>query len=224
MASTAAGVFEANRDDVKRLSDIHTILTGSDRGRRRNVSVLNKASVLFVTACWESYVEDLLMEAVGHVVIWAPNVGALPPSLSAAVRTRLAKRVSQGKVPVAELTAWDGNGASWRATALAYARELFIVGWNTPSTANVISKFNGALGIPDLSSSWYWPGMSSAKAGQKLDRCIETRGNIAHRVHHHSAVHKNWTKGHLDHVARLMEKTDTAVGTAVQGLTGTPPW
>jgi hypothetical protein len=209
---------------VSRLAEIHTKLTGSERGRRRNVAVLNKASIIFVTACWESYVEDVLMEGIGRVVAWAPGTAALTSDFRDGVKKRLTKYVGQGKAPASDLACWNTDAPGWKPLALTYGKLIFLEKFHTPSTENVNEKFRAALAIADLSASWHWKAMSRAMAEAKLDRYIGIRGDIAHRVHHDRPVHKSWPTAYLDHVARLVDKSDATVRAGVLATTGTAPW
>lgn len=58
MPSNSKSTFEINKADIEKLWEIHKEIGGEGRGRRRGVEVLNRSVIIFVTACWESYIED----------------------------------------------------------------------------------------------------------------------------------------------------------------------
>jgi hypothetical protein len=60
--------FAANRRDFDRLAEIHDDLAGTGPGRKHGVEVINKAGVVFVAACWESFIEDLAKEASDFLI------------------------------------------------------------------------------------------------------------------------------------------------------------
>ena len=60
--------FEKNvEDDIQRLWEIHEEVAGPGRGRKHGVEVLNRAALVFISASWEAYVEDLAIEA--HAIL-----------------------------------------------------------------------------------------------------------------------------------------------------------
>lgn len=63
MPSKSKQTFETNKADIEQLWQIHQDYAGEGRGRKRGVEVLNRSAIIFVTACWESYIEDLAVEA-----------------------------------------------------------------------------------------------------------------------------------------------------------------
>ncbi len=68
MPSQAKLNFDGNRKDVEQFWDIHERAVGSGPGRKHKVEVLNRAVIVFVCACWEAYVEDVLRDALNVMV------------------------------------------------------------------------------------------------------------------------------------------------------------
>lgn len=174
--------------------------------------------MIFVTACWESFVEDLLVEAFDHLVAHAAGHAQLSGPAQTAIRKRI-----MNKSPV-DLPVWDGDALGWRALATKWMKDVYIDRWHTPKSANIDNNYKDVLDLADLSASWSWQRMSAVRARKKLDDFIMIRGNIAHRVHHHHAVHKSWPSAYLDHVSRLEMKTDETVRVHLEGLLGATPW
>lgn len=222
MDSAAAIAFRANAQDVSRLAAIHTTISGSNRGRKRGVSVLNRSAIVFVTACWQAYIEDVLQEAVRATVLHANSQAHVTPEIC-----RIAgKEITAGGV-AAEIACWNGATAGWQTLLtreLPHVWKEWIEPFSTPRPAKIDKRFDVLLGLANLSSNWYWAGMSAAKAGLKLEKYLSVRHDIAHRGAHRRAVHKTWPRDYLAHVERLVLKTDAKVRAAVHATVGVHPW
>ena len=81
MPSPAKIAFDENLKDVVRFCEIHADAVGEGPGRKHDVEVLNRAVIVFICACWEAYVEDLLRSSLDSLLT---HGGA-----SAAAMTRL---------------------------------------------------------------------------------------------------------------------------------------
>jgi hypothetical protein len=187
MPSTSKKAFDDNKKDIEGFWKIHEKAAGSGRGRKHKVEVLNRAVIVFVTACWEAYVEDVAHEALGHVFAAAP----VAPAAATALRAIAGNKIDR---------------------------------LNTPKTSPVTDLFKSVLGLPRIHTHWKWQRMTAKGAGEKLDEFVALRGSIAHRVGSKSPVGKNVGVKYLNHVERLVEKTDEAVAQHLKKLTGTKPW
>src|SRR5258708_11223117 len=176
MPSKARANFEANAADVGRLLEIHSDLGGDKQGRRFRLEVLNKSSIVLITAIWEAYCEDLASEAVKHIVKHAPNSTSLPKEL----KKKIAKELRDD---LNEISIWALADPGWRSvltqrlSSLAEERNRKL---NTPKAQNIIDLFNVSLGLLDVTDRWFWRGMSVAQAKAKLNRYFTLRGAIAH--------------------------------------------
>jgi hypothetical protein len=220
MASNAKSQFDEQKGDIDQLWAIHQRAAGEGPGRKHGVEVLNKAAIVFITACWESYVEDVCLEAFDFILTNATSHDCFP----ARVRTLASKAIRED---LDETKVWLLAGEGWKQILVAH-KEVVKAEWldklNTPKTAQVNGLFKKMLGLSDLSGSWSWQGMSSQDASSKLDDYIIVRGNIAHRVSHDETVYKDWGTDYLAHVVRLVNATDQAVSSHVASLTGSIPW
>jgi hypothetical protein len=70
--------------DADELDDAHTRLRTGNPGRQYGLASLNRAAVVMSVSAWESYVEELMREAVQALRPPAPPLGAWP-SLNAYV-------------------------------------------------------------------------------------------------------------------------------------------
>lgn len=216
MSTVARTSFEANAKDVGYLLDIHTLIGGTEPGRRdAALQVLNRSGIVLVSAIWEAYCEDLAAEALGHMVMHATEPSELPTSL----RRRVADELK--KDPHHE-SPWKLAGDGWRAfltERLQRLQDARNLGLNTPKADNIDGLFLKTLGLADLSEAWYWPGMSAEQAREKLDRFIVLRGDIAHRGA--AGVRRKRVTEFLNHAKRLAGKTDAKVNAFVQDACGT---
>src|SRR5690348_11459503 len=107
MASKARQAFDKNSQDIERLLEIHGLIAGNQVGRKHQVEVLNKASIVLITAIWEAYCEDIAAEGLEFLVRHAPDATALPKELQKQVARELTSDKDQ-------LAIWRLAGDGWR--------------------------------------------------------------------------------------------------------------
>jgi HEPN superfamily RiboL-PSP-like protein len=218
--SKAKAKFDQNKGDVDQLWLIHEEFAGKGSGRKYGVDVLNRAAVVFVTACWEAFVEDLATEAFDFLLNNVPNALAVPSKVRDLSTHSIFEQKDSRRV-------WDLADQGWRPFLIAHkdaVLERWIGKLNTPMSKNVNGLFKEVLGIGQMSSNWHWQGMSVHQAEEKLDDYIAIRGNIAHRTAHDETVYKDWSADYLNHVNTLVEKTETATAMHLQNVTGKKAW
>jgi hypothetical protein len=214
--SAALTRYLANRNDVERLLQIHQQLGGSGPGRKWNVEVLNKSAIVLTCAIWEAFVEDLVLETVGHLASHVPTPDALPEML----RRQVAKAL---KAELHDFAVWrlaaDGWKTEIRNNAVKHIEE--ITGkFNTPKSGNIANLYQRALGIDDVTHRWARHKMTSAQAKTRLDRFIELRGEIAHRGTAAAGVKKTQAVEFLSLVDELSLKTDSVVRSYARRVSG----
>jgi hypothetical protein len=153
MPSQARIAFENNRNDVERLMEIHGDLAGDTPGRKHGVEVLNKSAIVLMCAVWEAYCEDLVAEAVDHLVTNAKDASVLPKAL----RKTIASELESDKN---DLAAWDLAGDGWKTilrSRLVDITERRNRSLNNPKSGNIDSLFEEALGLRNVSASWHCP-------------------------------------------------------------------
>ena len=199
---------------------INAEVTGSGKGRRHKADVLNRTAIVFISACWESYVEDISMESFDFLLCNVEDPNLIPSK----VKTIAARELRNAKD---ERRIWELAGSGWKSVLTNHkdaARDVWLKDFNTPKSKQVRTLFSDLLGIADITSDWSWLDMTAETASTELDRFISIRGNIAHRVKHEETVHKNWAKGFLAHVTKLVDKTDESLHHHLLSLTATSPW
>lgn len=220
MPSDAYTRFAQSRKDILMLWHIHAEVAGSGKGRQHRVDVLNRAAIVFISACWESYVEDVAREAFDFLLEHTSTPTAFPSK----VRILAAKQLRESKD---ERRIWELAGSGWKKVLMNH-RDLVLDTWlkdfNTPKAEQVKDLFAGLLNLRDITTNWVWSGMSAEQARAKLNDYIVVRGNIAHRTKHNEVVYKNAGKDFMAHVVKLVEITDEVLAVHVQTLTNTKLW
>lgn len=220
MGSQASTRFAQSSKDILMLWHIHAEVAGRGKGGKQRADVLNRAAVIFISACWESYVEDAAREAFDCLLRYSTTPDVFPSK----VRTLASRELRESRD---ERRIWELAGSGWK-TVLADHRDVVLENWlkdfNTPKSRQVNELFAELLNLRDVTTSWTWPDMSAEQARTKLDKYVVIRGNIAHRTKHNEAVYKSAGKDFRSHVVRLVEKTDEALGTHLQELTNTSLW
>jgi RiboL-PSP-HEPN len=219
MPSLALQSFQANRKDADALVAMHATLS-IPPGTGTDLQPLNKAVVVFVCAAWESYCEDLVDEAIGHIVADCSDHTKLPEKL----RLHIAKKA---KDDLNHLSPWDLAGDGWtkliQSNASAFVKD-WTGSWHTPKPDPVDALFLGCLGVPKISNSWEWPGCKSYDAREKLKQFVKLRGDIAHRLTANAATLKQDGLDFSLHVDQLAAITDKEIGNHLVTVTGKTYW
>lgn len=220
MSSSSKQTFEVNKADIEQLWQIHQDYAGEGRGRKRGVEVLNRSAIIFVTACWESYIEDLAVEAFDFLLANATSSASIPNK----VKSLAVKDIHGGQNA---LLLWGLADAGWRAILQDHKQVVFdkwLGKFNTPKSEQVDGLYSEMLGLAGLSAHWRWKKMTSAEAVDKLDKFITIRGNIAHRIRHAQPIDKNMGARYLNHVSQIVERCEKAVSNHLYAQTGMVPW
>lgn len=182
--------------------------------------MLNRSAIIFVTACWESYIEDLAVEAFDYLLLNAQDSTVIPNKVKSLAVKGL--RENQNSLAV-----WEIADGGWRDVVTRHKTEVhktWLEKFNTPKTAQVNDLYQNMVGLNQLSSHWRWKKMTAAKAEAALDDFITIRGNIAHRIRDAKPVAKNTGTRYLKHISQIVERCESAVARHLQNLTGTSPW
>jgi hypothetical protein len=209
-----------NATDLDRLHEIHLHEAGQGAGRKYHVEVLNKAAVVFTCAAWEAFCEDLVREAIEHIVEDCSDPAKVPPLL----RTMISESIK--KEPHAH-SAWRMAGIGWRTVLRENADKAItrLTGhWNTPKAQQVQDLFKDSLGLADVTGSWHWKRNPVLRTRDTLDGFVSRRGEIAHRLQTTKAVHKWEGAAFFSHVSRLADCLDTDVGSLLASVTGKSYW
>jgi hypothetical protein len=212
--------LRTNVKSVAGLLGIHSRLTGTGPGRRRDVEVLNRAGIVLLVACWEAYIEDLAELAFDSLIGHA-KVATVFPAKVLTTASKGLKEHNDGRL------VWKLAGEGWKKVLQQHRDEILkkhIATFNTPRPAQIDGLFEELVGIRSLSSHWSWRGVSNTKAKRDLEALVTTRGDIAHRVLAAGRVLRRDVERSRGLVIRLSFLSSNTVGEFVTSRTGKRPW
>ena len=220
MCSQARLRFLENKKDIDILWNIYAEVSKTGSARKQRADVINRAAIVFISACWESYIEDVAIEAFDYLLDHASTPDVFP----AKVTTLATKELRESKD---ERRIWELAGSGWRKILKGHRdniHEKWLQDFNTPKSKQIRELLAKLIDLRDITSHWKWQEISADQACAKLDEYVKVRGNIAHRIKHDQAVYKNKAKEFLSHVVKLVDKTDEAIKNHLQALTTELPW
>ena len=212
--------LQKNLEDISKLLEIHALVASTVSGRANSLQVINKSSIVLLTACWEAFIEDLATSSFD----WLLSQCREPTSFPAKVRTRASSNIRQDKN---ELAVWELAGNGWKNVLRSHRDETIQTAtgnFNTPKTRQIDLLYESLLGLTAISSTWKWPSMTAEKSRDKLEKLVVIRGNIAHRVRHDDLVRRPELEGYMAFVSRLAVLTHHAVVKHLIAHTGQSPW
>lgn len=214
-ASHLASLID-NLTETLTLLDIHADTVGRGPGRKVGVEVLNKSAIVLVVASWEAYVEDTASSALSFLIEHASSHDAIPKNVL--------ERVGQKYQGV---NSWKLAGDGWKKCLQDNYKEVLSSTTgklNTPKPSQVDELFAKTIGLTNLSKHWKWSGRPNEKCISALERLIELRGSIAHRVKHHDKVWKKDVREAVDLVSRIAARTSNVTRDYVSKTVGEQPW
>src|SRR4030095_2966986 len=164
--------------DVERLVEIHEKLAGRSPARKHDVEVLNKSGVVLLVACWESFVEDLAIQAFDFLIEEAEKPSKFPRKVLALAVKSLREDPDHTRV-------WQLAGKGWQTVLRNHRNDVlirFTGSFNTPRPDKVDELFESVIGLRVASRGWAWKGTTRDRVCGKLNKLIDLRGEIAHRV------------------------------------------
>ena len=146
MPSKSAKTFTYNMDDVHRLVQAYEALKPTGQGKR-GLGHLTRSCIVTLCACWEQYIEDVIVESVEFIRQQAKAANDMPLK----VRKVISKRVKADKH---ELKPLELAGEGWRDMYLAFAKDA-VGSLHSPKTANVQKLLENYLGFDqEIESVW----------------------------------------------------------------------
>ena len=173
-----------------------------------------------LVACWEAFIEDLASAAFDVMLAHA----TLPTAFPADVLTRASSDLKNSQD---NREVWKLAGDGWKAVLQAHSSEVlkdYVGKLNTPKPKQVDILFSTLIGLSSMSQGWHWKRMSSNAAVDKLNRLVELRGSIAHRVAAAESVHKTTVRDHLEFIYRISVKSSNCTRAFVHAQTKQRPW
>jgi len=209
-----------NIEEVERLFDIPTQISGKGPGYKHDVQVLNKSALVLLVACWESYIEDLAQLAFETMLKNAESPNIFPKKVLTLASKKLKDDPNETKI-------WDLAGDNWKNVLSNHKSDIlkkYVTSLNTPRPEQINSLFKCLIGMNNISSFWYWRGMSNENARRKLSSMVTLRGSIAHRVATSKSVTKKYVSDHSEFIKRLVIISNNRVVTYLEKQIGKEPW
>jgi hypothetical protein len=214
------GRLVRNLQDVTRLTEIHTQLSGKSPGRKHGVEVLNKSAIVLLVACWESFIEGLATNSFDALLKRARTPQVFPNKVLALSGTELKQQPNDTAI-------WTLAGHGWRSVLQAHRDEVLerhVGKLNTPKPEQINSLFECLIGLKDVTRCWSYRRMTPNLAARKLTELVVLRGDIAHKVTTSASVQKATVKYYIDFIGRLAGLTSNRVGGFVEERTHHLPW
>lgn len=212
--------FIENPDEVKRLVDIHVKVAGNSVGRKADVEILHKSAVVLLTACWESFVESTVCAAFDFLLSRTNDANIFPKSV-------LVKAVKEIRADKDERKIWDLAGVGWKRILADYKNQILtkeIEYFHVPRATNVDELFERIIGLENMCKNWTWRGQNNQDTIKTLNKFIDLRGSIAHKIKIGQKIQKRDILYFLNFINNLAVATNNAVNDYIEKRTGTVPW
>ncbi len=113
-----------------------------------------------------------------------------------------------------------GSWSALNAVALSQAGRF-----NNPNVQNVRALFADLIGLPDVTTAWFWRNCTTARAREYLEEAMRQRHHIAHGVNPRPTIHNAYSSWLPDFFEKLGTCTDGAVRLHLVTVLGIPnPW
>ncbi len=212
--------FDENANDIHRLIDFYetaeVLCEEKLDSLPTNVDVVLKSALVLLVSFWEAYLEDIVSEAVEHLVSNLPDATNLPKDLKRHLASDLKKEPN-------ELAVWSLSGDGWRELLkkrLQGLREARNRNFNTPKSIQTGDFLEKSLGLCDVLKRWSFDKITAEDAAKKLDELIELRGQIAHRGRLNQKIDKQLVQDSLKLINNIVSKTGGAVNSHLKKHTG----
>jgi hypothetical protein len=184
-----------------------------EAGNRQPNSAYVRAALVVLCASWETYIEDVVTEAIKRITE-APDVA--PDDLPHGLRSKLVEQAKQKNG-----NPWCLAGDGWRKCA----RDLIVAEterMNTPGVDQVTNLLRLALGIDDVLGQCSWRHMAPDRIKENLGGkgsgnrenthgLIEIRGEIAHRGTTPGDLNTRGVRDWVQWVAHLADQLDDVI-------------
>lgn len=212
--------FIENREEVKRLVNIHIQVAGTTRGRKNDVQVLHKSAIVLLTACWESYIEAIVSDAFDFMLENSSSYDVFPNSV-------LIKAAKELRADKDERKIWMIADRGWRDVLVKYKQQTLkkeIDHFHVPRPSNIDELFAKIIGLENISKTWTWKGQNNADTINTLNEFVDLRGSIAHKIKVDESIQKRDVLYYLNFINSLTVVTNNTVSRYVENRVGEKPW
>ena len=211
MPSAAFGTFNYNMEDVYRLVQAYEALKPTGQGKR-GLGHLTRSSIVTLCACWEQYIEDVIIEGVGYLKDQANS----PDDLPLTVRKVISKRVRDAKH---ELKPLELAGQGWRDIYVAFAKDE-VRTLHSPKTEKIQNLISQYLGY-DHHVKEVW-----TCSKKEVDNFVKMRNEISHKGRSAGKYIRYWeVYSAIDLISETVIETDNALSDYLGEVLGDGrPW
>jgi hypothetical protein len=212
--------FLENREEVKRLLNIHIKVAGTNRGPKTEVQVLHKSAIVLLTACWESYIETIITDSFDFLLANAETPNVFPNSVLIKATKDIRSDKDERKVWLLAADGWKKVLNDYKNNVLKKEIDYFHV----PRPENIDEIFSKTIGFEKVSKQWTWKGQTNSDSIKTLNKLINLRGEIAHKIIATAKINKADVIYFLNFINNLTVCTSNAVNNYIKERVGTYPW
>lgn len=215
MPSKSFKNYHKNLKSVYRLIEAHDIVKGSDKGKKA-IDHFTKSIILMLSASWESYIEEVVLESVTFLTNKIDDPNSLPEK----VKTFFVEYVKGDNSRVLRFA-----GSGWKDLLIECATLEALGddsqgkwGLNTPKPHIINLLFEKLLGYEEpLSKDWRY-------SQDEIRKFIELRGIFAHNGRTDEYYKINIAKNLLVVVNQTVRDTDISLMEHLHYYTYKQPW
>lgn len=215
MPSKSFNNYHDNLKSVYRLFEAHDIVKGSKKGKKA-IDHFTKSIILILSASWESYIEEVIIESVTFLTKKINDPSNLPEK----VKVSFVEYVKSDSSRVLRVA-----GFGWKELLIESASVETLGddsqgkwGLNTPKPHKIDTLFRNLLGYEEpLSKDWRY-------SQDEIRKFIELRGIFAHNGKTDEYYKINIAKELLKVVNQTVRDTDISLMEHLHYYTHKQPW
>nr|WP_281372416.1 HEPN domain-containing protein [Novosphingobium hassiacum] len=166
--------------DADRLIEFHAHIGGAGPGRRHNMDVLNRSSLLLSVSAWEWFCEDLIRRNGASLAKRFKRADDLPVGVRDPMLEWYYNKTGMKSLNKTSKEAlWSLAGHGWREIYREYVASK-TAALNTPNSDNLKKIFRSTLDIDDITLSWRYQRWGPEIYVGKLEDMLKLRHRIAH--------------------------------------------
>jgi hypothetical protein len=197
-------LFMANMKDVYGLTTIYAHVSNRDlTTATREIGdnyILIKSAIVFIVTCWDEYIKSLVTTAFDFMLAQANTPDIFPKQVKIVVSEALqppypdrqdedpVRRVKQKQRDDWDAQQWKADiwqlaGDGWLTLLRRHQQEIlqrYVERFHSPRPDTIDQLLAQLLGLPHLSATWEWPGMTAGEAKKCLNVLLNLRGDIVH--------------------------------------------
>ena len=212
--------FFDNLDKVQELVEIHGKIAGTKKGRKSGVETLNKSCIVLLTACWETFIEELIGSAFDYLIDNAQTHDIIPFSVLTKASNDLKNDKDARKV-------WSLADNGWKTVMKKYKNQIItkeLDYFHVPRPKNIDDLYEKLIGLEEVTKYWKWKNMNNASVIKTLNDFIDLRGEIAHKLKSSRNVLKRDVEYYTNFINCCGVILHNTTSAQLEVLTGKSPW